>query len=182
MYKCVHEEVFFHIQRLDSLCVPWKIGDTIFIGDIKNQFFGMYDTFPITEMDTIENILNEYVIFARETLFEEVRQNYFPELPSRQKCIWLIPPNNEQITFWLNALKCPDGKYQILKLECSGKVFFANEKYLKNTLGNFNLIRGNAFNYWSGHDADETYLGIECLFNGFVNVVDILKDGPRQTL
>lgn len=183
----IQDQKFYHIQILRPDLRQWNIGETIFIGDTKNPFLGYYDTCQFYESDNISdpdkiilltNVLGEYIQFVRETVFEEVRQKHFPQLPSRQRCLWLIPDTQkfpEALNFWLNKLITQDQQYRILRLNCSGKLHYANQNFLSRHTGNFNLFREKAFKYWSGFDTDKDRADIECLFEGFVTVESILS-------
>ena len=164
------------------------MGETIFIGDNKNPFWGYYDSFeypqltstapPIEMANYYKSCLGDYIMFARETIFEEVRLKHFPQLPSRKRCLWLITPSNNQENIfgkWIAELAKNKEPLQILKLKCSGKIHYANSSYLDTFVGGFNKFREMAFKYWSGFNSEPTSPETECLFEGFVTVEEIVK-------
>jgi hypothetical protein len=106
--------------------------------------------------------------FIRETIFEEVRLKFFPHLPSRQRCIWVIP-DGQSLTFWKQYITG-----RIFQLKINGKAYRASDKHLGNDSMSINQYRRNAFNYWAGlgvrGDPDE-----EILFEGFVEVIEEVK-------
>nr|WP_302937337.1 DUF2441 domain-containing protein [Megamonas funiformis] len=172
----VTNQIFYHIQKINPNITPsLQKGLTYTAGKQKNPFISIYDNMNISKTS---NPLVEYLLYIRESLFEEVRQQYFPQLPSRQKSIWLIPHNEKSLSFWKDALQVDklNIPYQILELVCSGNVFYGNEKYLKNSTElTFNNYRQSAFNYWSGLDADpEKNIAVECIFSGYFTVKEVI--------
>lgn len=172
---CIQDELFYHIQRNNSSLKPWQLNDVEFIGSVKNPFYSMYDSFIVSEPVDLPTLLGEYVTFAREVIFEEVRQQYFPNLPSRQTCLWIIPHDEVHLNYWTSKLCTTNSHYQILELRCSGKIFYANETFLTPILGGFNQFRENAFKYWSGINANANSVNVECLFQGFIHVEQVIK-------
>lgn len=156
---------------------PWPINSIHFFGEDKNFFIKFYDDAVYPQEASVETVLSDYVLFARETIFEEIREKHFPHMPSRQRCVWLIPDSenlDKRLKFWLKEKKAFPNNCQILKLSCSGKVHYANQQYLSTFIGTFNKFRGNAFMYWSGCDVNEQSIDIECILEGFVRVEDII--------
>src|SRR5579863_8999939 len=49
---------------------------------------------PLKTLNETINSLGNALKICRELAFELIRRDFYPQLPSRQKCIWLIP-NNE---------------------------------------------------------------------------------------
>ena len=185
MLEYIQDQVFYHIQKANLSGQSFQLGQTYFIGEEKNPFIKFYDNFPArkhfdgTPEKTLD-LLSEYFIFTRETIFEEIRWKYFPHLPSRQHCIWLIPKTQnplEHLAYWIQKLCSNRENYQILELKCSGKIIYLNEKFIVGIPHNLNELRQLAFKYWSGTDADKNISGIECLFEGFIKV-ESLSAGP----
>lgn len=116
------------------------------------------------------SIIKEQCIFTRETIFEEVRSNYFPELPSRKTCIWVC--KKEALHYWWSALH---GQKKIFKLELTGVLHKADEKHLVCDTLSHNEIRANAFNYWTGSDGSNP-TEEELLFEGVIKVLDEYYD------
>lgn len=184
----IQDKEFYHVQVAKPKTRPWILGETIFIGDTKNPFFGYYDYFeyphisptasPIERENYYKSCLGDYVMFARETIFEEVRLTHFPQLPSRERCLWLITPSDNQNSIfekWIAELAKNNEPLQILKLKCSGKIHYANSSYLNTFVGGFNKFRELSFKYWSGFDSEPTSPETECLFEGFVTIEQIIK-------
>ena len=172
----VTNKIFYHIQKINPNINPsLQKGLTYISGKERNPFISIYDN---ADLSTATNPLVDYLLYIRESLFEEVRQQYFPQCPSRQKSIWLIPHNENSLSFWKKALRVNELNipYQVLELVCSGNIFYGNEKYLKTSPElTFNNYRQSAFNYWSGLDADpEKNIAVECIFSGYFTVKEVI--------
>jgi len=118
--------------------------------------------------------LSHYVKFARETVYEEVRVQNFPELPSRQRCTWVVPDDEntaEYMRFWWPKLN--QNERRILKLELTGKLHKTNEEFLLFATNPLDYDRQYAFKYWSGEQGADINK-IECLFEGIVKVLAII--------
>lgn len=179
--ELVQNKLFYHIQVLYPYVHPWGINDVHHIGSDKNYFMSYFDTFPIDQLADNQK-LAEYAKFSREIIFEEIRQRYFPHLPSRHHCIWLIPANNMQaITFWKQQLtdNNPSLDVQILQLECTGIIHYANQKYVEISFGNMNIYRDKAYSYWLGTDAHPDSLDTEGIFEGTCKVKARLATHPQ---
>lgn len=114
--------------------------------------------------------LKEQAIFIRETIFEEVRSAYFPELPSRKSCIWLIKDNAVQ--YWWNTL---GGNKKIFKVEVTGTLHNTDQKPLINDTVSHDTLRAHAFEYWTGADGSNP-IEEELLFEGIVKVTGEYED------
>ena len=111
------------------------------------------------------SVIGEQSTYIRETLFEEVRNNYFPHLPSRKTCIWVC--EKEALSYWWS--KIPDDK-KIFQLEVTGTLHKADQKHLVSDALQHNDIRTNAFNYWTGTDGNKP-IEEELLFEGTIKVL-----------
>ena len=110
--------------------------------------------------------LGHYLRFVREHLFEEVRKEFFPDLPSRLRCLWIIPHDKNAVNYWWKNL---GRKGKIFEISVSGKVHQASQQYLNITTQSFDYIREQAFKYWAAKSV-ENQNEYECLFEGFVKV------------
>lgn len=120
----------------------------------------------------------DHIKLIRELIFEEVRQQFFSQLPSRQKCLWLIPPKHlrESLSFWESKLSSNyDNPIKIVELKLTGKIHIANENYLKPLSCSLNTLKQNAFKYWLGCDTTQPDdpSRLECIFEGFATVNQI---------
>lgn len=124
----------------------------------------------------IDNYLGEFIEatkelgkFSREIVFEEIRANFFPNLPSRRSGIWLCHKNAVQ--YWYNEIS---GNKTIVKLNVTGRCHIGDQRHLVLDLFSHNQLRNFAFNYWTGTD-NENPEEIEILFEGILNIVDVYK-------
>ncbi|MBU1011366.1 MAG: DUF2441 domain-containing protein [Bacteroidetes bacterium] len=120
-------------------------------------------------IDQINDYFNKTIQFQQETIFEFIRKEINPQLPSRQSCIW-ITETIEDLRKWSDMFKCPT----ILKLKLNGKIHKTSGKFI-DIIQNRDLYtaRLNATEYWRGkyNDRDE----IEFLFEGNFEIVDKIK-------
>lgn len=128
-----------------------------------------YDTLKI--LDGANSALKESLMLNREIIFEEVRASSFPDLPSRQRCIWLIPDSPDAVTYWWRAIGNPDAK--IFRVEGTGKTHWASQSHLEMKSSSLNVLRQRAFRYWAGL-TERTSLEDEILFEGFIKITEEL--------
>lgn len=128
---------------------------------------------PEETVKELTKVLNEYILLVREWIFEEVRMEFFPNLPSRQRCLWVIPEDNNSIQYWWNTMKKSETSCRILKLELTGKIYRTNQQYLQGTTNSLDILRMNAFKYWAGASGNSSAED-EYLFEGFVKVLDVV--------
>lgn len=112
-----------------------------------------------------------YMIYARELLWEQTREKFFNELPSRQKCLWLAS-NLDQIKFWKEKLGSQYGDYQVLKLECIGNLHRTYEGYLTHGYASMDENTKHAMNYWSSVDDGSNE---EILFEGLAKIIEVVE-------
>lgn len=146
----------------------------LFAKTALNKFLSLPDAYKQKNYDEIvrfaHHVINEQSIFIRETLFEEVRNNYFPQLPSRKTCIWVC--EKEAVSYWWSKI---DGNKKIFQLEVTGTLHKADQKHLINDTLPHNQTRTNAFNYWTGADGNKP-IEEELLFEGAIKVLKEWQD------
>lgn len=114
-------------------------------------------------------VIDDQCMFIRETIFEEVRKNYFPQLPSRQTCIWV--EEKGAVPYWWNTLAKEGIKFKIFKLSLTGVIHRTDQRYLiADTLIHSDL-RANAFKYWTGADGSNP-TEEELLFEGIIQIIE----------
>ncbi|WP_237172632.1 DUF2441 domain-containing protein [Paenibacillus lutimineralis] len=104
----------------------------------------------------------------REVVFEEVRAEMFPDYPSRQRGLWVMPMDSKPFIYWWGNLG-REGKLFSVKL--TGKLHRANQDFLILNTRPLNVLRENAIKYWSGDGAQNSYQA-EILFEGDVEVLE----------
>jgi hypothetical protein len=196
--EVIKEKKFYHIQSVtDWRKTPLlKIGDVIECGVEINPFVGfLYNPSVYSEsFNAAENVKHAFesqsnlnfpanvtYYFAcaaqhhqktlREVIFESVRANHYPELPSRTSCLWVIPTDDkENLQQWLDII---GGNGELLEVELTGKVHKGNEFFLKmGTFKNIEDYYSHAHNYWQSTHADSAY---EYLFEGTCKIVNSHK-------
>jgi len=153
-----------------------KVNEYLETGKIPSGFESLKDVCfdPKNMINSLINSNEHYIRYAREVLFEEVRKEFFNQLPSRQKCLWVIPQDEGQksLNYWNGLLKNKESR--ILSVRLTGKIHRTNQDYLTLTTNSFNYIREQAFRYWNGTSGNETERD-ELLFEGFVTFIEEIK-------
>ena len=166
----VVDKVYYHLKKVSTDEKPLDVGQELNIGDKYNDFFMYYDHLPANL--TIDNLVNEFSIFTRELLLENVRISSYPEMPSREKCIWLIPNDDllvQRIIYWTKEFK---EDCRIFKVSCTGNVHMADSLFIQKYQGCFSDIVENAHKYWQGVIEGENKLSSEILFTGHLMVLE----------
>ena len=114
-----------------------------------------------------QEVAKSQSMFIREEIFEEVRQNYFPQLPCRKTCIWVC--TKEAIPFWWKTLGA--SKQKILKLNLTGSLYVADQRHLIADTFRHDDFRAKAFEYWTGSDGIQLE-DQEVLFEGIIDVLE----------
>lgn len=113
-------------------------------------------------------VFNQYLMMVREFVFEEVRRKHFPHKPSRQRGMWLIPLNNDALTYWWDVM---GEAGRVFVVDVTGKIHRASAMHLNIHTNSLNYTSQQAFRYWSGVGNFDAVTD-EYLFEGFVNVVE----------
>jgi hypothetical protein len=130
-----------------------------------------YDTIAIVRL--LKDIIWNNARYIREMVFEEVRQEFFPSYPSRQRGIWVIS-EKKYVPYWYKTLGMNRDSV-VFELALTGKIHEANHASIKLTTNSINFIRKQAFKYWIGDDIIvNKEIGYECIFEGFVFVKRII--------
>lgn len=183
----------------------WKEGAEINIGGESNPYFSFFETqkkeYSVTtdkgdmlipgahfigcvarneiNSPNTANIANDlikhFVAYVRELIWEDVRKSEFPHLPSRQRCIWLIP-SREGVTFWLNRLGLKGQDFQIARVRLQGRFHVGSDEHLLGDSEPMSLTIKRARQYWLGiHDSEATQ---EILFEGRLKVQEFIA--PKE--
>ncbi|MHA2852843.1 DUF2441 domain-containing protein [Paenibacillus lautus] len=140
---------------------------------VKLTEFDFYHYDSEKSIQELLGTLNHYVRLVRELMFEEVRSSHFPDHPSRQRGIWVIPNTLDSLEYWKKEL----GQGRLFKLKLSGKIHKANQEYLQINTNGLSYWREKAFHYWN----EEPGLSVEqeeCIFEGQVEVLEELEYFP----
>jgi hypothetical protein len=120
-----------------------------------------------------QDVIKEQGMFIREEIFEEVRRNYFPQLPSRKTCIWLC--DKESVEYWWSKLQTPKEKMKIFKFNVTGILLKTDQKHLIHESVAHDTLRAKAFEYWTGSDGLNP-LEEEFLFEGIIRIIEEYPD------
>lgn len=166
----VNGKKLYHVHRIGNN-TRIKIDDTIVTSAEYNPFFKDYDLLGFPMNVNQQKLLNYYWHFARETAIEEVRLNVNPELPSRQKCLWLS--DIKALDYWMCEVGYNPKEFQVLELELDGILFKCDATFIEGRYLSLNDVRGNAFRYWSGEILNNNKT--EYLFQGTAKVIHELN-------
>lgn len=110
-------------------------------------------------------------ICTRETIFEDMRSQHYPDRPSRKTCLWVC--SRSQIgNWWASSFS---GQRKLLKLGLTGTIHRGDNQFLKIGAFAHNRYRENAHRYWAGCNGPELEHE-ECLFQGQVDVIAEYED------
>lgn len=109
-------------------------------------------------------------MYIRELVFEEVRREMFPSLPTRRTAMWLFDQRSSD--FWINWFRRNPLRRQILTLSATGSIHVGNQQYLDSDLTSYQAYRENAQQYWSG-SSTKNATNNEILFVGTFKVVSV---------
>lgn len=137
----------------------------------KNFFGDELNIKPEAMIEMLHYTLEYYLRYTREVIFEEVRFSINPELPSRQKGLWLVAENSiESINYWKEQL---GSDHTIFLVKATGKVHRGSSAPLLIRTAAMGSIKEIAREYWNGvtvHKSDD-----ELLFEGSLKVIDVLQ-------
>jgi hypothetical protein len=108
-------------------------------------------------------VLNHQALLLRELIFEQVRQESFQRKPSRLRCAWLIPHDEQILAHWCST--APNGQFRAFEVEATGTFHVGASRYLKPACLGANVLRENARRFWS-EPVDERTEPAEILLAG----------------
>lgn len=118
--------------------------------------------------ETLECLGNTIKI-NREIIFESVRKEFHPKLPSRKTCIWLIPDKQSALDFWIDILYKGKGQ-KIFQVEImDGLLHRASQDWLIGGTFSINEWINLAHNYWKGLKSGKKE--DEVLYEGAMKIV-----------
>lgn len=168
----VKGKVLYHIHKSNMFDERWKVGNKLcFSKKEYNSFFGFYTKYIIEKNEekiAAESKIKEYTMLIRELIYEEVRRNEFPRLPSRRHCIWLC--DKETLGLWLNTLGEDTSVYRV---KVSGNLHMCCGEQLEDNSINYTILTDAARRYWSGENA-KTSKEREYLLEGKVEIIEEL--------
>lgn len=119
-------------------------------------------------LNSADNIISEYQILLREIVYEEIRRDYFNNLPSRTSCIWLC--KERQLKFWQERLK--GNNYKIFIIKVFGETFKSNNSMIVAPSESYEKMKEMAKKYWGYKEKiekeDDEYL--------YVGKIQVIKE------
>lgn len=171
----IQNKIFYHIGYFEK-------NKTFIIGKELNPFYKYFYEFGYgnkIDFPQIKQLLSDYQLYARERIFEDIRAEFFPSLPSRKKCLWLLPTTNllPRIKFWLPHLSSQSNKKFICKLRCSGSIHIGDESFLFSRFGHLKSYRDDAKKYWNGDfKPTSSFIHEEVIFVGRIYVEEVYSN------
>lgn len=152
----------------------------ISVNHIQYDLFEFFSKFSGYNLDvTKENVvwifdefkhnIKECSLYIREQIFEKVRNEIDPDLPSRQKCLWLT--DMDHLDYWKGCINCRGGS--IVKLKLDGNAFMADDSWLQASTLSSSEYERRAKLYWTGQVGEQAHL--EFLFTGEAVVTGIQR-------
>lgn len=166
----IQNQIYYHIHKNIFAPDNWKIGNKIvFCKDYYNFFFDYYIKINIQKSDTTldkDAKIKEYATLIRELVYEEVRSNHFPNLPSRRHCIWLCDEGT--MNLWRNTL---EGDCSVYKVKVTGNIHSCYAGALDDDNINYQILFEKACAYWRGECIGNP-LEKEYLLEGEVEILE----------
>lgn len=153
-------------QKLDEDNCHQKFADFETYDEQKHSRFLSHCSLFEDLTERLTKVHRQYLKWVREEIFEKIRLEINPNLPSRKKSIWMCYKND--LSKWWEILNTY--KKKIFKIEIySEKIFIADEHYCE--LQNFSIeeFESNARKYWTGEITENPVM--EILYEGKFKVV-----------
>lgn len=167
----VENQFFYHLDTKNS----FEIGKIYHIGKNYNPFFAFYEKYSpgsISINTKMNEVLFESMKYIRERIYEDVRLEVNPNLPSRMNCLWVLPDSflETRLNYWSHQT----GSKKLVKLSCTGVIHRADQRFLITEPFNLPLQRYMANKYWSGEIMEESNKieNEEILFTGAVQAIE----------
>ncbi|NLG85169.1 MAG: DUF2441 domain-containing protein, partial [Firmicutes bacterium] len=147
---------------------------------VDQKLVSFYHYNPFLALHEANYLIYHLLYIIRELIFEEVRKEKFPHLPSRSKCLFVINNNPKEVAWWGHHLLVVDRLAQgretfpaaLIEFSLTGRVFKTNR-----ITGVFTPLvsaapaywREQAVKYWSG-SVEDSPDAEEVLFAGTATV------------
>lgn len=131
-------------------------------------------------LSTAATVLNQQALLLRELVFEQVRQASYPARPSRLRCVWLIPHDEQILAHW--CATAPAGQFRAYEVEAEGTFHIGASKHLKPACLGAAKLRDNARRFWS-EPVNERLEPSEVLCVGEIRITrEVQMAGSRTTV
>lgn len=121
-------------------------------------------------LKTAKAFLQSYALVQREMILEMVREQFYKELPSRSKAIYLC--KKEQLEYWKNTIAVNQKFCEVFKVNASSTIFKSNDSLLPdNSMSTMNTFI-QAQKYWDADFNNIEEKETEYLFVGKIKVLE----------
>lgn len=115
------------------------------------------------------NIIKQLNILKRELILEQIRQQYYPELPSRKHSIWLC--DGKQVDYW-NEILSEDNNIMLFKVLITGNLFKSSEAFMPQDISTYGENIREAEQYWNPKfETEDQENRAEYLFQGKLKIL-----------
>lgn len=121
-------------------------------------------------LKTAKAFLQSYALVQREMILEMVREQFYKELPSRSKAIYLC--KKEQLEYWKNTIAVNQKFYEVFKVNASGTIFKSNDSLLPDDSMSIMNTFIQAQKYWDANFNNIEEKETEYLFVGKIKVLE----------
>lgn len=157
----------------DKLTFNWvqapqiTLPNNIFLGDTSLAQIGERITQFSTHLKYASELLKEYI-------FDEIRGDEFPSLPSRRKCLFGFPMSLDPIEYARSmGINLEHYKLLILRINEDCTIHWADMNKLNVNLSAYEEIANSAREYWGG--VDESLDSAEALVDGMITLEEIVN-------
>lgn len=161
---------FFETQK-KAYFITQKDGSQLLMGGAR--FIGAVASGEVNSPHIVSianELVQHLVAYIRELIWEDVRRKEFPHLPSRQRCIWLVP-TIQGVKYWINRMQV-SGEFQVVRVRIQGRIHKASESFLLGDSEPMEETIGKARRYWLGIvESPDTE---EIIFEGRVKVIEVV--------
>lgn len=112
-------------------------------------------------------------VALRELALEKIRQEKYPNYPSRLKCLYVSTSLNDALMWADSFIKNGRKVYQIVKVRTNGNIFTGNAYNCFEGTINEEKNLEYANNYWNNSSNKKTIL--ETIIDGDIEVIKIIK-------
>ena len=127
---------------------------------------------------SIAHILEYYDVAIKEIALEEVRKQFFPNLPSRLHCMYLSTSKDialKNVKSMAESREKNGKHFQAVAVRLNGVIFKAGKVYVSREGKSYNYYKDKAIEYWKQKGLKDEEVK-EVLFEGRAEIVEILAE------
>jgi hypothetical protein len=199
MVEQVQATIFYQFTCTKPYKQAFTAGQRVKIGDAYTPYFGYYEKpreYPVTQPDgsiiniranaflrqvkegkincpnlaaIADEVATHYNMFVRELIMEQLRLQEFPDVPSRQRCLFLTE-NLDEARTWKERVKDPA---IICSIECTGTIHRADANLLLSDSESLSVTQDRGRRYWRGELSEDPHREILFIGDATVTAVDL---------